>query len=108
MVKIGFTVVCVVAQTVYHAAWLVLTTLHGDFTEASEAQSLDMLDEALEEFFVLEKMPRTGHLEFSGTSEGQFTKRTVGWSADGFNWRADISHGEKVVCIVFMTSETRR
>ena len=47
MVKIGFTVVRVAAQTFYHAAWLVLATVHDDdFIAASETQSLDVLDEA--------------------------------------------------------------
>ena len=54
MVKIGCTVLRVAAQTFYHAAWLVLATVHGDdFIAAGETQSLDMLDEALEHFFVL-------------------------------------------------------
>ena len=64
---------------------------------ASETQSLDMLAETLERSCVLQKMPRIGPPEFRGTSEGQFTKRTVSWSVDGFHWGADNSHGEKVV-----------
>ena len=56
MVKIGFTVVRVAAQTIYHAAWLVLATVHGDdFVASGETQSLDMLDRAWERFFVLRK-----------------------------------------------------
>ena len=73
MVKIGFTVVRVAAQTV-----------HGDdFIASRDTQSLDMFDEELELFFALKKMPRSGPPEFGGTSEGQFTKRTASWS-EGF------------------------
>ena len=48
--------------------------------------------------------------EFGGTSEGQFMKRTVSWSVDGFHWNADNSHGEKVVryCFPDMQEATRR
>ena len=57
MVKIGFTVVRVAAQTFYHAARLVLATVHGDDLIASgETQWLDMLDEALEQCSVLKKL----------------------------------------------------
>ena len=102
MVKIGFTVVRVAAQTFHHAAWLVQATVHDDdFIAAGETQSLDVLDEALEQFFVLKKMPRFGPPEFGGTSEGQFMKRTVSWSVDGFHWKAANSHGEKVVLCCF-------
>ena len=59
------------AQTFNHAAWLVLATVHGDdFAAAGETQSLDMLNEALEHFFVLKKMPRIGPLKNRGKSEG--------------------------------------
>ena len=58
-----------------------------DFTASFETPLLDRLDEAWEQFSVLKKMPRIGPLEFGGTSEGQFTKRTVSWSVDGFHWR---------------------
>ena len=38
---------------------MVLATVDGDdFISACETQSLDMLDEAMEQFFVLKKMPR--------------------------------------------------
>ena len=71
MVKIGFTVVSVAAQTFYHAGWLLLATVHDDhFIAASETQSLDVLDEALEKFFVLKKMSSIGPPEFGGNSEG--------------------------------------
>ena len=64
------------AQTFYHAAWLVLATVYGDdFIASGETQWLDMLDDALDQFFVLKKMPRTGPPEFGRTSEGQFTKK---------------------------------
>ena len=47
MVKIGSTAVSVGEQTFYHAAWLVLATVHSDdFIAAGATQSLDMLDEA--------------------------------------------------------------
>ena len=63
--KIGFTQVYAAAQTFYHATWLVLATEHGDdFKAAGETQSLDMLDEALEQFFVLKKVPRIEPFEF--------------------------------------------
>ena len=69
-VKVGFTVVRVAAQMFYHATWLVQATVHGDdFTAARETQSLDVLDGALEQFFVLKKMPRIGP-EFGRTSDG--------------------------------------
>ena len=56
MVKIGFTLVFVAAQTFYLAAWLMLATVHGDdFIASGETQSLDMLDGAFEQFFVLKK-----------------------------------------------------
>ena len=87
-VKIGFTVVRVAAQTFHHAASLVLAIVHGDdFIASGETQSWDMLDQALEQFFVLKKMPRNEPLEFGGSSEGQLTKRTVSWSVDGFQWK---------------------
>ena len=77
-------------------------TVHGDdFAAAGETQSLDMLNEALEHFFVLKKMPGIGLLEVGGTSEGQCTKRTLSWSVDGFDWRADSLHGEKFVWCCF-------
>ena len=85
----------VAAQTFYHATWLVLSIVHGHEFIAGETQSLDMLDEALEQFFVLKKMPTTGFPEIGGTSDRQFTKRTVSWSADRCHWKADNSHGEK-------------
>ena len=45
-------------QTFYHETWLVLANAHGDdFLAAGETQSLNMIDEALEQFFVLKKMP---------------------------------------------------
>ena len=54
MVKIGFTVPSI--QAFDHATWLVLANSHGgDFLAAGETQSLNMLGEALEQFFVLEK-----------------------------------------------------
>ena len=111
MVKIGLTVERVAAQTFYHATWLVLATVHGDdVMAAGETQSLDMLVEALEQFFALMKMPRIGIPEFGGISDGQFTKRTVSWSVDGFHWTADNSHGEKVVryCFLDKREATRR
>ena len=47
MVKIGSTSVSVGEQMFYHAAWLVLATVHSeDFIAAGATQSLDMLDEA--------------------------------------------------------------
>ena len=96
-VKVGFTVVRVAAQTFYHATWLVQATVHGDdFTAARETQSLDVLDGALEQFFVLKKMPRIGP-EFGRTSDGQFTKRTVSRSVEGSLWKADNSQGDKAV-----------
>ena len=67
MVKIGFTVVRVAAQTFYHATWLVLATVHGDdFMAAGETQSLDIFHEELEHMFVTKKMPRIGPLEVGG------------------------------------------
>ena len=81
MVKIGLTEVRVVAQTFNHSRWL-LATVHGDdFIAAGETRSLDMLDEALEQFFALEKMPRIGPPEVGGTSDGQLTKRR--WALEG-------------------------
>ena len=71
MVKFGFTVVRVAAKTSYSATWLVLATVHGDdLMAAGETQSLDMLDEALEHFFVLEKMQRIEALEVGVYSDG--------------------------------------
>ena len=82
-----------------------LASVHGDdFAASGETQSLGMvIDEGLERFFVLKKMPRLGPPELGGTSEGQFTKRTV-------NWKADMTtHMVKRLCgIVFLTSEKRR
>ena len=108
-VKIGFTVVRVAAQTFYHGTWLALATVHSDdFIAAGETQSLDMLDEALEQFVVLKKMPRPGPLEVGRISDGLFPKRTVSWSADGFHCEADNSRGEKVVRYGFLICEKRR
>ena len=45
-----------------------------DFIASGETQSLGMLDEALEQFFVLKKMPRIGLVSSEETSEGQCTK----------------------------------
>ena len=81
MVKIGFTVVRVAAPTFFHAARLALATVHGDdLTAAGVAQSVDMLDEALEQFFVLKKMPRIGPPEqdHSGTSLTRTEGRSCG------------------------------
>ena len=112
MVNIGFTAVRVAAQTfLNHAAWEVLATLHGDdFTAAGESLSLDILHEASAQFSVLQKMPRIGLPEFGGIGEGQLTKRTMGWSADGFHRKADSTHGEKVVrhCFLDKRDATRR
>ena len=111
-VKIGPRVVRVAAQTFCHAAWLVLATVHGDdFEAASETQSLDILDEAMEQHFLcLSGCREFGLLEIGQTSEGQFTKRTVSWSVNGFHWRADNSHCEKVVryCFPDKREATRR
>ena len=72
MVKMGFTQVREAAQTFYHAVWLVLATVHGDDSIASgQTQSLDKLDDALEQFFVLTKMTRIGCPEFGGVRERQ-------------------------------------
>ena len=60
MVKIAFTVVRVAAQTFYHATWLVLATVYGDDFQAGETRSLDVFDEALEQFLVLTQMPSIG------------------------------------------------
>ena len=71
---------------------LPLATVRGDdFTEAVGTQSLDMLDEALEHFFVLEKMPSTGPLDDGGTSDALFTKKTMSWGVEVFDWKADNS-----------------
>ena len=81
----------------------VLATVRGDdIMAAGETQTLDMLDEALERFFVLQQMPRIGSLEVGGTSEGQFTKRTVSPSLEGLYGMADNSHGEEVVRCCFL------
>ena len=102
MVKIGFTAVREAAQSFHHATWLVLATVHGDdITAAGDTPSLDMLDETLVQFSVLKKMPRIGPPEVGGASDGQFTKGTVSWRAYGFHWKADDSHGGKVVGVLF-------
>ena len=94
LVKILFTVVHVAAQAICHAAWFVLATVLGDdFIASNETQSFDMLDKALEQAFVLKKMPR----EFGGTSEGQLTKSSVSWSLGGFYWKGDSPLGDKEV-----------
>ena len=84
-------------------------TVRGD-DFAGEKQFLDMLDEVLEPFFVLKKMPILGPPEVGGTSDGQFTKRAVSWSVEGSQWKADNSHGEKVVrcCFPDKRGATRR
>ena len=62
-----------------------LTSVHGDdFKAAGETQSLDMLDEALEQFFA---MPRNGSPEVGGSGDGQFTKRTVSLGVKAFTGR---------------------
>ena len=38
----------------------------------------------------------------SRASEGQFTKRTVSWSASGLHWKVDSAHGEEVVRYCFL------
>ena len=48
-----------------------LATVHGDnFLASSETQSLDMFDEALEQFFVLKKMPSIGPHEWNQRRTG--------------------------------------
>ena len=69
-----------------------------------------MLDGALQQLLVLKKMARSAPPEFGGTSEGQSTKTTVSCSADGFHWKADSAHGEKVAryCFPDKREVTRR
>ena len=116
MVKIGFTVVRVAAQTFYHAAWLVLATVHGnDFMGSGETQSLDMLDEALEQFFVLKKMPKIGPPEFRGSSESSEDpsknssrrEQRAGVLTD-FTVRRTNLMVRRLCGTVFLTSEKRR
>ena len=57
---------------------------------------------------MLKKMAKIGPPVFGGTSDGQFTKRTVSWSVDGFHWKADKSHGEKVVRYCFLDKREAR
>ena len=59
---------------------------------------------------MLKKMRRIRPPGFGRTSDGQLTKRTVSWSADGFHWKADSSHGEKVAryCFPDKQEATRR
>ena len=105
----GFTVVRVAVQTFYHATWLVLATVHGDdFVAARQTQSLDMLDEALEQLFVLKKMPRIGLPEVRGTGDGQLTKRTVSWSVGAFAGRLTTHVVRRWCVLAFLTSGKRR
>ena len=59
---------------------------------------------------MLKKIPRIGPPKVGSTSEGQFPKRTVSWSVEGFLWQADNAHGEKAVryCFCDKLEGTRR
>ena len=77
MVKIGFTVAC---GPQHGWCWHLCTG--DDFIAPGETQSLENLDEALEQFFVQKKMPKLGTLEVGGPGEREFTKNSeleCGW-----------------------------
>ena len=64
MKSVGFTPVAVAAQVFYHKSWQIWAVVHGDdFAAAGEPHHLAKLDEALEQFFVLKKLPRVGPTE---------------------------------------------
>ena len=79
---------------------------------AGETQSLNMLDEAWEQFFVLKKMPRIDctcrvwRHQRRTVSPGE----AVSWSVQGLHWQAHNSRGEKVVryCGLDKREATRR
>ena len=60
---------CDASQTFHHVLWCVPVTVQGGhFIEAGE--SLNKLSEALEQLFLLKKMPTVGPPQVGGTNEG--------------------------------------
>ena len=98
MRRIGFVTVSVATQVFFHAQWLVLVVIHGDdFMAGGAPRSLDLLDEALGQFFILKVIPRVGPADLGGTSRGVFTKRVVAFENGAFVWRADQQHIDKII-----------
>ena len=98
MKTIGFFAVQVASQVFYHPGWLVLAVVHGDdFAAAGTPKSLDKLDEAMDQFFTLKKLPRVGPPSLGGVAAGRYTKRWITCDEKGFGWSADQQHIDKVI-----------
>ena len=87
MLKIGITAVQVAAQTFFHSSWQMLAMVHGDdFIAAGDIHALKQLDAAMDQFFLLKKLPCIGPTELGGTNAGKCTRRVVSWSEEGSHW----------------------
>ena len=78
MLKIRITAVQVSAQTFFRSSWQMLAMVHGDdFIAAGDTRA------AMDQFFLLKKLPCIGPPELGGTSAGKCTRRVVSWGEEG-------------------------
>ena len=81
--------------------WLVLATVNSDdFIASGYTQSLDMLDERLEQTLVPRKKSENWTSKVR-RNQRRTAERTVSWSVDGCHWIADRSFGLTVVRYCF-------
>ena len=92
--KAGLQPIVCMPMTFVHTELEIEVAVHGDdFVAEGVKESLDKLDEIMEQYFDVKRLPRIGPPEYGGeTTAGDHLKCTIAWTRSGFTWEGNPKH----------------